>query len=354
MRSESSTDIEIEAFGFEPSIYDIVNHETVGSFSSDPVIAFGPSLVIVAELPVFDSAAPDLWSPRLFGRQNPWPGSILIYREIDGAFTLNTTIGSRAIIGQLTEDFSSGPIGVFDESSVLTVRLLNSEDNLQSRTDLQVLNGANTVAVITPSGEWEVLQFANATLNPDGTYSLSRLIRGRLGTEEYMGDPTLAGSTFVVYNPSSAFTFSGTNDLLGVEIAGRFGPPGFLPGDARYQDGSAVPRGVAYRPFAPVTLKATETGNDFELSWVRRTRFNGDGWETGDVPLNEDFERYEVEILDGSSVVRTVTINDQTNYTYTEANQITDFGSSQSNIDFNVYQVSAIFGRGTVARFRGV
>ena len=35
--------------------------------------------------------------------------------------------------------------------------------------------------------ERQILQFATATLNGDGTYTLTNLLRGRFGTEQYVG-----------------------------------------------------------------------------------------------------------------------------------------------------------------------
>ena len=54
-------------------------------------------------------------------------------------------------------------------------------------------------------------------------------------------------------------------------------------------------------PFAPVQLRAhrDDGSGDVALSWIRRTRFGGVGWELAEVPLNEEREAYRLEILDG-------------------------------------------------------
>jgi hypothetical protein len=83
---------------------------------------------------------------------------------------------------------------------------------------------------------------------------------------------------------------------------------------------------------------------------VRRTRVNG-GWAdgTGDVPLGEAAEAYEVDVMDGSTVVRTIATTTPT-ATYTAAEQTTDFGAPQASVTIRVHQVSAVVGRGITAR----
>ena len=83
----------------------------------------------------------------------------------------------------------------------------------------------------------------------------------------------------------------------------------------------------------------------WDISWIRRTRKGGDSWETVEVPLEEDTERYEIDILDGADVKRTLT-STMPEVTYSEVDQIADFGAVQSSYQANLYQLSAAFGRG--------
>jgi hypothetical protein len=81
------------------------------------------------------------------------------------------------------------------------------------------------------------------------------------------------------------------------------------------------------KPYAPAQLKATGSwGSNVTLSWQRRTRVGGeliDG--TGEVPLAEDSERYDLEILFGNAVVRVISGLTSPSYVYTAADQATDF-----------------------------
>lgn len=70
-------------------------------------------------------------------------------------------------------------------------------------------------------------------------------------------------------------------------------------------------------------------------------------WRDGvDVPLSEESERYEVEIMSGATLKRTITGLTSPTTVYTAAQQVTDFGSAQSSISVRVYQLSAAVGRG--------
>jgi hypothetical protein len=90
-------------------------------------------------------------------------------------------------------------------------------------------------------------------------------------------------------------------------------------------------------------------GTNITLSWVRRTRLGGewvDAFET--VPVAEDAEQYELEILDGPSGggVRTATGLTSASFVYTTAMQNADFGVAQTELMLRVYQISAQVGRG--------
>jgi hypothetical protein len=101
------------------------------------------------------------------------------------------------------------------------------------------------------------------------------------------------------------------------------------------------------KPLSPVHLKGSRNGvGDLTITWKRRTRIGG-GWrDNAEVPLGETSEFYEVEILNGVAVVRTVAASSPA-ITYTAAQQTADFGSVQTAIAVRVYQLSATVGRGT-------
>lgn len=103
------------------------------------------------------------------------------------------------------------------------------------------------------------------------------------------------------------------------------------------------------KPFAPVHVKGSRDGSgNLTISWIRRSRTNGE-WRDGvGIPLGEETEAYEVDIMDGSAVVRTIETTSPT-ASYSAADQAIDFGSAQSSVDVKIYQMSAVVGRGYAA-----
>ena len=66
------------------------------------------------------------------------------------------------------------------------------------------------------------------------------------------------------------------------------------------------------------------------------------------MPLAEELEAYEVEILDGTTVKRVLSVN-TTSAVYTAAQQTADWGASlgsSDTLDIRIYQLSALVGRG--------
>jgi len=63
-----------------------------------------------------------------------------------------------------------------------------------------------------------------------------------------------------------------------------------------------------------------------------------------DVPMSEASESYELEILSGATVKRTLQVATPA-FTYTVAMQTADFGGPVTSIDVRIYQIGAL-GRG--------
>src|SRR5690606_5812234 len=215
-----------------------------------------------------------------------------------------------------------------------------------------VLNGANAVAVENADGEWEIVQFTTAELNQPGRWKLTGLLRGQRGSEHAMRDPVAAGARVLVLN--GALGQPGIEPgQAGVTLTWRAGPANRDVTDPAFTEESVTIMGKGLRPLSPVHVRAEwQDDGDIHLSWIRRTRVGGDAWGPADVPLGEETEAYEVEILDGSGgdVVRTVTGLGAPAWLYTATDQATDFGAPVAYPDtltVRVFQLSATFGRGT-------
>ena len=216
--------------------------------------------------------------------------------------------------------------------------------DLESITELAMLNGGNRAAIVSDSGT-EIIQFQNAVLQDDGSYLLSRLIRGRRGTEPFSGAYEV-GTTFVLLrdiryirvlreelNNTRYYRAPTIGNLLESTFSRPF-----------------AAQGANLRPWAVAHLQAaTGAGGDVVLTWVRRPRINGaltDG--TGTVPVAEESEKYEVDVIDPVQVVtRTLEVTEPT-ATYAASDRVED-GIGRVDVTFRVYQISAVTGRGLVS-----
>jgi hypothetical protein len=109
-------------------------------------------------------------------------------------------------------------------------------------------------------------------------------------------------------------------------------------------------------PFAPVHTgqpwRTARSPGDLTIRWTRRSRaLVADAWEQVEVPLAEDLESYDVQILDGAAIKRTLT-SSTTSVLYTAAQQTADWGaplSSGQTLAIRIYQLSNRLGRGDPA-----
>jgi hypothetical protein len=97
-----------------------------------------------------------------------------------------------------------------------------------------------------------------------------------------------------------------------------------------------------------VHVRALRGASGVQFDWTRRTRIDGDSWEVQDAPLGELFEKYQIDILSGASVLRTLDVS-APSALYAAADEIADFGSSQSTLSIRIAQLSATVGRGIAA-----
>jgi hypothetical protein len=195
--------------------------------------------------------------------------------------------------------------------------------SLASVSNLEMLNGANLAALIRADGNAELIQFQDSALS-EGVYTLTTLLRGRRGTEAFTGGHAV-GDLFVMLDGDGVtrrpFSLDRVGDTLHYRAVGRGGELR----DARTAQLTLA--GNDLKPYAPAQLEATGSwGSNVTLSWVRRTRLGGgliDG--SGEVPLAEDSEQYDLEILFGDAVVRVIGGLTSPSYVYTSADQATDF-----------------------------
>ena len=271
-----------------------------------------------------------------------WHGALLYQSKDEGnTYAIVDGATASAIVGAATDVLPDGPTTVWDEGSTVTVQL--SEGSLSGSNDLNVLNGAN-MALLGAVGRWEVLAFGEATLNTDGSYTLSRLLRGLRGTEWATGTHQV-GDTVVLVSRQTMQRLGLPQSDIGKELDYK----------AVSVDGKTLDQVTAQaltfeaaglKPYSPCHVTGRRDGSgSLTIDWVRRTRVGGEWRDAVDASLGEATESYEVDVYNGSTVVRTLSASTPT-VTYTAGQQTTDFGSTQASIKVAIYQLSATTGRG--------
>jgi hypothetical protein len=297
-------------------------------------------VVDAAHLPN-DPASPGPSRLLFAASSSPWPGSVEV-NDADAGTTL-ATLGGRGSLGVVAAPLAPGPVAVWDDATALTLVLYWG--HLASADDLAVLAGANRIAVESDSGEWEIIGFANATLTAPSTYVLTHLLRGQGGTVHAVGSAAAGAAVMVLDAGADAIPVP--SDWLGQTL------------DLTAYAGSTDATGVAFSatvdlspalPLAPVHLAATRdpVSGDIALSWLRCSRSDTNSWSTIDAPLDVSPEAYAVSIVNGGTVVRTLSASLPA-ATYSSADQTTDFGSLPASFDFAVAQLSPTLGAGLAA-----
>lgn len=334
---------QIKAVVEDVSVYDFYLPPGDGGSSQElpPVIPVTQMLLL--DLPAFPHDNPsDSFITLAAAPLGPdWKGAVA-YRSDDGgeaggnSYNLLTSLPNQSGMGIATSILASGNTYTWDNANTVDVVLMAGE--LSSTNELAVLNGSNVCVIGN-----EVLQFRDATLIGTQKYRLSTLLRGRLGTEDQVTTHT-SNELFILLD-NSLTRLPAALSTIGLLKYYKCVSVGDTLGNTEEQSFTYAARQL--KPYSPVQITGTrDDDGNFTISWIRRTRIGGELRDGVDVPLNEQNEAYEVDIMDGSDVVRTITGLSSPTASYSASDQITDFGSVQSAITVKVYQLSAAVGRG--------
>ncbi|UTU07845.1 gene transfer agent host specificity protein [Caulobacter phage C1] len=246
-----------------------------------------------------------------------------------------------------------------DWESRLTIQPYALWFELESITDDELWAGHNALLV----GD-EIIQFRDAVENPDKTWTIWNLLRGRRGTE-YATHTHKKGDRVIVLQNEGTLEKAGET----IDVNGQVR---YYKAVSRGQDfGEGLTQTLVYRPrdlmpYAPKDIRRSINGDGtMTFTWRRRTRLGGGLQDyTGTVPVNETTERYEVYIyvnttpavdlsagvVDPSYVTRAETTTDSFVWSYAD---LKDWMSLPVTFDVNldtvtvvVYQVSSAVGRG--------
>jgi len=245
---------------------------------------------------------------------------------------IGATAGA-AVIGHAVSALGPAGSALIDAAGSVEVELFNDAMWLEGRNDDALVGGANLAML----GD-ELIQFGAAEPLGDRRFRLSRLLRGRRGSEwaaalHEPGEPfaLIEAETMAVIEPPAAM-------LGGVAMMMANGIGDDMPATA-----TRPIVGNAARPPSPVHLRASKgTDGGILIEWARRSR-SGWAWLSGsDTPLGEESEIYRLTIA-GSAFERVV-VTAAPAWLYSAAEQAAD--GAAGTITISVTQA------GSVARSR--
>lgn len=229
---------------------------------------------------------------------------------------------------------------VFDYSNVITVGAVRGA--FESVTEDAALNGSNLVIYGN-----EIIAFTTAEQVDATTWKLSGLLRGRRGTEWAMASHGANDQLALVDTCLNLPTSDGEIGQNRHYKAVTFGTTLAAADTVQW-----INTAQSARCYAPVHVEGDKLANgDMLLEAVARTRSGGVWRDLVDITQADAPAQFVCEIWDAtySHCARVASGLSAPTYTYTAANQTSDFGAAQSTYYFTFAQVGR-FGLGIRAR----
>lgn len=343
-RTEDFAARSVDAVRVEPNIYNAATY-TQAVRNKKVRRAHAPVYAELLDLPLLTGdEAPH--APYLAVSRTPWTGSVALYSSgQDFSFRFNTEVYRPATLGETLEPLPAADTGLWMRRS-LRVRVSSGE--LRSVSGPEVLGGANAAALrFAGSADWEVIQFTDARLIGAGEYVIDGILRGQSGTDGIMPEVWPTGTDFVLLD-AAITQIDIASSLRGVEQKYRAGTSLLPYDDPSYVQFSWIGRGVGLRPFSPAHVTVARKSIDSRIvTWVRRTRIDGDNWDGFDVPLGEDSLSFSVVVKKEEILIAEFFAKEE--FVEVSESALGSFRNDE-NLIFEVAQLSTRFGPGPYAK----
>ncbi|ETX16173.1 gene transfer agent protein [Roseivivax halodurans JCM 10272] len=343
-RAELTDRQEIEAVRIDPAAYRPSDFADAPA-KPRPFVPAVPVAPLFLDLPLMRGGEVP-HAPHVALTATPWPGSVAIFDSAsDEGYGLNQTVSARSVVGLLETPLPAAPAGRVDRGAPVQIRLFSGA--LQSVTEAAFLAGGNLLAIGDgTSGAWELIQFRDAELMAERRWRVSHRLRGQFGTDGVVPEVWPAGSKVVRIDGRLAQIALAASERR-QERHYRIGPASRPLGDPSYVHLVRAFDGVGLRPYAPAHLRAVPNGQGLAISWIRRTRIDGDDWSLAEVPLGEESEAYLLRVSRGGRILREVQTSAPT-WAYGASEVAADL--SDGDVTLSVAQISARFGPGPAAQ----
>jgi len=257
-------------------------------------VSAGRTAIRLIELPGDDAGAAPWVGVVAAGTAAGWRRAMLsVGSDADGWREIGET-AAAGVFGAVAVPPAPGSSLIEDRASSIEVTLLHDAMELESIDAAAMDRGGNAALV----GE-EIVQFGSAERIAPARWRLSRLWRGRRGTEFAMSTHR-RGETFVLLDPDTLRRVDGgaAGVLVGVMAIGTLGED--------VATAAKVPTGRWLVPPAPVHLTVRADRDGAMLYWTRRGRLFAP-WRDGvDQPLVEEREAYLLTVTDAAGAARSI------------------------------------------------
>jgi hypothetical protein len=288
-----------------------------GSAINAPDLTQGITHLMAEDLPALEdtlATAPKLWA-LASGHDNAWRWAALFrVNPLNNAAEPLGTI-NRSVIGQLAGALAAAPPWRVDRASEAIVDLHDADVTLLPIDDESLLRGRNLCLM----GQ-ELVQFGRTEQIGPRRFRLTRLLRGRRGTEWAIGSQQV-GDRFALLDAAAPY-------VVGVS-AGELGTILHLTasgsGDPSPVSVNTLVTGQAMMPLAPVhgCSRADSSGRRL-IGWTRRSRIGWAWLDGSDAPLGEESERYRIEIRAATGALLRTAETMQPYWTYLASDFLAD------------------------------
>ncbi len=302
---------------------------TAGRGVVQPDRPHGPTSLVVLDLPPLDDGVQSRPSVAAVaaGTSPGWRGAALLVSTDDGASWQDAGVtAAPGVLGATTSPLPIGSAHLTDTANSVDIQLLNGEMALIASDDDGLLAGRNAAML----GK-ELIQFGAADALGGGAYRLSRLLRGRRGTQ------------IVAHGTATPFTLIEREWLAPIEAGVGVASVRVIAtgvGDTIAGVEALLTRpDQAIKPPPPVHLRVDrQTSGDWVFQWTRQSR---DGWrwpDLIDVALAEEQERYRLLISPSAAPERESQALSPA-WTYTAAERAADAASGSTSLTVSVAQI---------------
>ncbi|MGJ7512337.1 phage tail baseplate protein [Variovorax sp. GT1P44] len=222
-----------------------------------------------------------------------WYGAQL-QRSTDGGASYSNLlqIDSATVMGTLLADVPAASTHYTDRTNSVKVKLTRAGQTLDTLTDAQFLSGQGGFALQKADGTWEVMQYRDAHLELDGSFTLTMLHRGRLHS---VGAAHTTGATFVLLATATHTTVPAS--ALGIGLTHQAVSLGDSA-DNTTNDTTITYAGKSQTEWPVASFVLSRSGNIVTASWAPRHRFGSDDWPVASV----NFQGFRVTIVGTSTV----------------------------------------------------